>query len=285
MNSGFQDPYLIPGTNVLINKLNLTDNYELSIQEERLSKRRANELAAQGITGEFDLDHFKSIHQYLFQDVYDWAGETRVVNISKGGTVFESASRIGAATYGIHRVLEQENFLVDLERVEFAQGLAKFYKMWNAVHPFREGNGRATRMLMGQLAANAGWMLDVQRIENGDGQWNEASKRSFNGDLALVAKVFEHAVRDPRAVLFERAEREAALRIYPDLEGAFKALDTVQKTLQDRGVTPEKQGIFMETFKNQIGAKLDAGVRHFDNAAVSQASIVALQSPTMKIKR
>ncbi len=285
MNSGFQDPYLIPGTNVLINKLNLTDNYELSIQEERLSKRRANELAAQGITGEFDLDHFKSIHQYLFQDVYDWAGETRVVNISKGGTVFESASRIGAATYGIHRVLEQENFLVDLERVEFAEGLAKFYKMWNAVHPFREGNGRATRMLMGQLAANAGWMLDVQRIENGDGQWNEASKRSFNGDLALVAKVFEHAVRDPRAVLFERAEREAALRIYPDLEGAFKALDTVQKTLQDRGMTPEKQDIFMKTFKNQIGTKLDAGVRHFDSAAVSQASIVALQSPTMKIKR
>jgi hypothetical protein len=153
----------------------------LSIQEERLSKRRANELAAQGITGEFDLDHFKSIHQYVFQDVYDWAGETRVVNISKGGTVFESASRIGAATYGIHRVLEQENFLVDLER----------------------------------------------------------------------------------------AEREAALRIYPDPEGEFKALDTVQKTLQDRGMTPEKQDIFMKTFKNQIGAKLDAGVRHFDSAALS----------------
>lgn len=246
MNSGFEDPYVIPGTNVLINKLNLTDNFELSIQEERLSKRRANELASQGITGEFDLEHFKSIHQHLFQDVYDWAGETRVVNISKGGTIFESASRISAAVYGIHRVLEQENFLMDLERREFAQGLAKFYKMWNAVHPFREGNGRSTRMLMGQLAANAGWMLDVQRIENGEGQWNEASKRSFEGDLSLVTNVLEHAVRDPRAVLFERADRRDALRIYPDLEGAFKALDVVQKSLQDQGMTPMKQDIFMK---------------------------------------
>lgn len=87
MNSGFEDPYVILGTNVLINKLNLTDNFELSIQEKRLSKRRANELASQGITCEFDLEHFKSIYQHLFQDVYDWAGKTRGVNISKGGTV------------------------------------------------------------------------------------------------------------------------------------------------------------------------------------------------------
>lgn len=285
MSSGFEDPYVIPGTNVLINKLNLTDNFELSIQEERLSKRRANELASQGITGEFDLEHFKSIHQHLFQDVYDWAGETRVVNISKDGTIFESASRIGAAVYGIHRVLEQENFLKDLERRDFAQGLAKFYKMWNAVHPFREGNGRSTRMLMGQLAANAGWMLDVQRIENGDGQWNEASKRSFQGDLSLVTKVLEHAVRDPRSVLFERADRRDALRIYPDLEGAFKALDMVQKSLQDQGLAPVKQDIFMKTFKSQIGNKLDDGVRQFDVGALNKTTPLVVQPTPMKIKR
>ncbi len=283
MNPERQDPYLIPGTNVLINNFNLTDNHELSIQEERLSKRRTNELTALGITGEFDLNHLKSIHQYLYQDIYDWAGETRVVSLSKEGVVFESPCRIDSAVYGIHRLLKQDNFLKDLARVEFAEGLTKFYKMWYSVHPFRQGNGCTIRILMGQLAANAGWMLDVQRIANVGGQWDEASKKCLTDDLSMVARIFAHAVRDPRAILFEHAESKNALRIYPDLEEAFNALDAVQRTLKDQDMSPDNQDIFVKTFRNQICAKLDEGTRHFDNAVISQATLIAKQSVGTKI--
>lgn len=284
MSEGFQDPYMDLGATVLRNKLGITDRYELSLSEEMFARLRSQELAAKGVTGSFDLEHFKSIHQYLFQDVYEWAGEPRIIDISKGGTIFEKCTRIAAATDGIQRSLESENYLKDLSRPEFAKRLASYYKMWNAVHPFREGNGRSTRMMMGQLAANAGWMLDVQRIENIDGQWNEASKRSFNGDLSMVTEVLLHAVRDPRAVLFERADREVALRIYPDLEAAYQTLDAVKDAAMKVGLKDKTLDVFLKATVLELGKRLDDGVRTFDPQQVARPSLSPVKAVVPKIR-
>lgn len=272
MNSGFQDPYMDPGASVLRNKLGLTDRTELALAEEKFSRLRTQELAMKGVTGVFDLDHFASVHAYLFQDVYSWAGQVRTINIAKGGTTFEKSSRIPAALDGIHQSLKSENFLKNLERVEFARRLAHYYKLWNAVHPFREGNGRSTRMMMGQLASNAGWILDVTRIDNREGQWNEASKRSFNGDLSKVTEVLTHAVRDPRSVVFEHAERAFALRLFPDLDQAFAASDTCRAVAIQGGMTGKALDVFCRTITRELCNRLDAGVRRFSPADFAPAA-------------
>lgn len=282
MSKGFQDPYMEPGATVLRNKLGITDRYTLSIREEEFARLRTQELAAEGVTGRFDLEHFSSIHGYIFQDIYEWAGQPRTVNIGKGGTFFARASRIDTEMAEITRSLESENHLKDLSRPDFAKRLAHYYALWNAVHPFREGNGRSTRMIMGQLAANAGHMLDVQRIENGEGQWNEASKRSFNGDLSLVTKVLTHAVRDPRAVLFERAERETALRIYPDLEPVYKALDVATATASSAGMSSKALITFVNALKVEFGKRIDGGLKIFD--PVKLAAKVPHQTVTQRLR-
>ena len=78
------DKYCYQNTNVLINKLNITNNKDLYNAEVRLTSIRLRELQHDSITGKFDFKHLKKIHEYIFQDLYTWAGETRKVEIGKG---------------------------------------------------------------------------------------------------------------------------------------------------------------------------------------------------------
>ena len=273
-----------PGSRVLRNKFGLTDPIELALAEEKFSRLRSQELTSQGVTGTFDLAHFGSIHGFLFQDVYTWAGQVRTVNISKGGTTFEKASRIPAALDGIHRSLKEENYLQGLGRVEFAQRLANYYGLWNAVHPFREGNGRSTRMLMGQLAAHSGWLLDVTRIDNREGQWNEASRLSFQGDLTRVTEVLIHAVRDPRAVVFERVERDRALRLYPDLESAFVAHGAGREAAVKAGMKGTALEIFDRALRRELARGLDDGVRQFSPTDLVRPEVSSVKHASYKPK-
>jgi len=84
----FQDPYCYPDTNVLVNKFGIRNHRDLSLIERNVVSTRLAELYVSPIEGNFDFDHLKKIHGYLFQDIYDWAGQERTVNISKGGTIF-----------------------------------------------------------------------------------------------------------------------------------------------------------------------------------------------------
>jgi fido (protein-threonine AMPylation protein) len=279
-----KEPYMDLDATVRRNKLGITDRCELALSEEKFARLRSIELASQGVTGNFDLAHFKCVHQYLFQDVYEWAGETRIIDIDKGSTVFEKASLIAATIEGIQRNLETKNYLKDLTRPEFAKHLAQYYKMWCAVHPFREGIRRSTWIMLGQLSANAGWLLDIQRMENGNDQWDEASKRSFNGDVSMVTSVLTHAVRDPRAVLFEHAERDIALRIYPDLAGAYNALDAISAAVISGGMKGRPLDLFMKTITLELGKRLDDGVRTFDPQRVSKAVVPLIKAAAPKLK-
>ena len=154
------DPYLYPGTNVLKNLRGLTDPELLERFEARQTHRRIAELIDTPVPGGFDVAHVKAIHRHIFQDVYEWAGQFRTVNISKGGHLFGLPAFLEPALRQILAKLATENHLVDLDAEIFADRAAYFLGELNAAHPFREGNGRTQREFIRELGLKAGHYID-----------------------------------------------------------------------------------------------------------------------------
>lgn len=122
----------------LENKLGITSSAELATQEERLSKKRALELFESGMLHKLEAGTFKTlqtIHKQLFMDIYDFAGKVRSVNIAKGGFRFVPAMYLLDALKQIERMPQST----------FDEIIEKYVEM-NVAHPFREGNGRSTRI-------------------------------------------------------------------------------------------------------------------------------------------
>jgi cell filamentation protein len=134
------DPYLHPGTNVLRNLRGLADPELLERFEARQTHRRIAELIDAPIPNVLDIAHLKAIHWHIFQDVYEWAGQFRTVNISKGGHLFGLATFLEASVQQILVKLAAEKHLADLDANVFAARAAYFFGELNAAHPFREGN-------------------------------------------------------------------------------------------------------------------------------------------------
>jgi cell filamentation protein len=164
------DPYVYPGTSILRNKLDITDPAFLDKQERALVALRIRRNIPRG---SFDLPHLRAIHRHLFQDVYDWAGELRTVEISKGRQQFQFRQYIRTGMADVHRRLVRSLFLSGLEAAEFAAQAAVIVGDINYVHPFREGNGRAQLQYLKQLAEQAGHTLDLTRVAGP--QWLAAS--------------------------------------------------------------------------------------------------------------
>lgn len=123
---------------VLENKLGITDSAELAREEERISKTKALALFESGLLDTFEVGTFKglcSIHKYLFEDIYDFAGKLRTVNIAKGNFRFAPVMYLKAALQNID----------NMPQSTFDQIIEKYVEM-NVAHPFREGNGRSTRI-------------------------------------------------------------------------------------------------------------------------------------------
>lgn len=123
---------------VLENKLGITDSAELAREEERISKTKALALFESGLLDTFEVGTFKglcSIHKYLFEDIYDFAGKLRTVNIAKGNFRFAPVMYLKAALQSID----------NMPQSTFDQIIEKYVEM-NVAHPFREGNGRSTRI-------------------------------------------------------------------------------------------------------------------------------------------
>lgn len=187
------DPYCYPGTDVLKNRLNLTDASELEQVEAEITALRAETLEPQ--FERFDAARFRQIHRHLFQDIYEWAGEYRTVDISKGQTRFCTASRIEQELDRLFLQLEQAEWLCGLQLDDLIPRVADFYCEINIVHPFREGNGRAQRMLFEELIVNAGFDVDWVRIDTED--WMRANQAGFLGDLDPLLEIFTRALYAP----------------------------------------------------------------------------------------
>ena len=159
------DVYCIPGTAVLKNKAGITDQDLLDEYEGDFTAIRLLELTQDPIEGSFDLAHLCKIHQYLFQDVYDWAGEVRSVDIIGGDSRFCNVRQIQSYSNTVFSALAAEKYLRNLEPKVFASRLAHYLSEINAIHPFREGNGRVQRLFISQVAEHAGYALDFSALD------------------------------------------------------------------------------------------------------------------------
>lgn len=179
MENKVSDPYCYLNTQTLKNKLNIHDLDELLEAERRLSKYRTEELLNSPIVGNFDFAHLRAIHRYLFQDIYDWAGKVRTVDIAKDD-LFCRWFAIESEATRIFAELKQNKYLHDLPVGIFAARLAYYFAELNALHPFREGNGRTQREFIRQLAYQNNLFLSFTGITQDE--MIEISKASFKSD-------------------------------------------------------------------------------------------------------
>lgn len=174
---------------VLKNKLGLRDASAL----ERFERRSAVQRQAEGVPeGDFDLRHLRAIHRHLFQDVYDWAGELRTVEISKGGNQFQFRRFIETGMADVHRRLVAGNYLKNLTPGDFSERAAEIIGDVNYIHPFREGNGRTQALYLEQLVRNAGHPFDLRRITKD--RWLAASKAAHTGHYRLLSDCIRKAI-------------------------------------------------------------------------------------------
>ncbi|WP_435955599.1 putative adenosine monophosphate-protein transferase Fic [Dryocola sp. BD626] len=137
-----------------------------------------------------------SIHQQLFQDAYDWAGELREVDISRGDTRFCHFEYIENEGNDLMQELEDEHYLAELPKAEFIERLAHYYCEINVLHPFFVGSGRAQRVFFEQLAIHAGYVLDWSVVD--PQAWQAANQAGALGDLAPLIEIFTKVVSEAR---------------------------------------------------------------------------------------
>ena len=186
------DPYVYPGTDVLRNMQGIHDGLELEQLEARLTFLRGLQLASGPIAGEYDLAHLKAFHRYLFAGLYEWAGEPRTVALAKTD-LFCLPEHIESYGTEIFNKLAAEDRLRSLDREIFIDRLAHYLGDVNALHPFRDGNGRAQRAFFTHLAADAGHRLDWQLL---DPQRNtDASVAAMQGDEAPMRNLLDEITK------------------------------------------------------------------------------------------
>ena len=145
----------------LENKLGLTNSADLAREEERISKKKAVELFENGMPNSLPAGRFatlQKIHKYLFDDIYDFAGEIRTVNLAKGNFRFAPMMYLQAALENVEK-MPQSNFDEIIEK----------YVEMNVAHPFREGNGRSTRIWLDHiLKTEIGKVVDWSKVDKED---------------------------------------------------------------------------------------------------------------------
>src|ERR1700683_2774089 len=154
--------YCYPDTDVLKNKLNIKDAAKLAAFEAEISNQRAQEPLPKG---DLDYAYYCAMHKHLFQDVYDRAGEPRKIRIGKGGNWFCFPENIDAEMTKLFASLAGQNDFAGLSKAEFEKRAAHFLAELNAIHPFREGNGRTQLSFLGIIAEEAGHPLDFEKLE------------------------------------------------------------------------------------------------------------------------
>ncbi len=153
------------GTTCLINKLNIRDAEKLAQVEAGITFAKAVSLEKNPIKGNFDLEHYCAIHRYLFEDIYEWAGKLREVEMSKKGTSFAKAETLPSMCTACFNRLHRLSYFRNLKFSEFAENIADLYSSLNLLHPFREGNGRTLRIFIAQLIRFGGYDIDFSLMD------------------------------------------------------------------------------------------------------------------------
>lgn len=187
------DPDVYPGTNVLRNLADIRNSKELEAFEAAMTFKRSGELLEHPLSGSFNTRHLQQIHHYIFQDVYAWAGQFRTVNISRPGQAwFARPDYIKPALDRLFDQLRYEKGLRGLEKTAFVARMAHYLGEVNAIHPFREGNGRVQREFIRELALKADYAIDWGGITLEE--MRDASIQSFQkGDNSGFEQILSRA--------------------------------------------------------------------------------------------
>jgi cell filamentation protein len=183
------DPLCYPGTTVLRNLLDIRDAELLEEVELALFLTRAEEPLP---PGSFDVEHLLAVHHFLFQDVYPWAGQIRTIRIGKQNNWFCYPEYIASELDRAFAELGNPEALHTMPRRQFSGHVAHFIAELNAVHPFREGNGRTQLTFLVMLAEHAGYGFDTAKLDRD--RVLRAMIDSFSGDEARLAALIEDAI-------------------------------------------------------------------------------------------
>ncbi len=189
-----QDQDYSEGCGVLKNLPQIQNQNELEEFEDKVTTLRLFEMIEYSADKKIDFALWKQIHKILFRDVYEWAGEVRSVQMSKGKTTFAHPQFIEREGKKIFEKLAAENFLQNLSHNSFCDRLAYYHTELNALHPFREGNGRTLKLLLNELAQRndfyIAWESAVVGVEN----YLAATIKAHEGNQDLLLEFFEKIV-------------------------------------------------------------------------------------------
>lgn len=183
------DPYCWPGTSVLRNKLGIHDEATLADAEAEFAAVALEQIEIEPLP--FGLDYLCRLHGQLFGDVYAWAGEVRTIDLSKGTTRFCTARRIVPEADKVLQALGQ----LDLRQAPRSAAIgyiAECFGELNLVHPFREGNGRTTRLFFEHFLVRHGYGVDWSKIQRDD--WISACIAAVECNYAPLENIFEGCI-------------------------------------------------------------------------------------------
>lgn len=233
---GWDNKYCYPNSSVLKNKLNITDDRLFSEAERKITSVRIYDLRKNPVQGAFDLLHLRKIHYSIFSDIYTWAGQLRNVDIAKGNMFCKSVF-IPEQAAEIFCRLRQEHYLIGCSSDSIPERLAFYLSEINAIHPFREGNGRSQRAFIESLAKVAGYKIDFSHVSAEE--MIGASAEAFQCKYSKMNAIFQ---RITTAIPLDEQEEYIAKVAPPDSH----LLELYQERLSEELSLQEEQGMELE---------------------------------------
>ena len=187
--------YFVDGDEILENKLGITDPDDLKDAEQEIVTNKSADILSE-TPQTFEFDYLLHIHGVLFEDIYDFAGKIRTVDIAKSdaSAPFAFAQFLEAETKRIFDDLAGKNYLNGLDTKDFIKEIATLAAQLNALHPFREGNGRVIRLYLIMLADRADYLLDYSQVTADE--LIGADKLAFEGDIKPLLSVYSKVVTE-----------------------------------------------------------------------------------------
>lgn len=281
------DKHYYPGTDVLQNHFGIVDPATAKSLEYKFTSARELELAESPLMGDMDFEHLQAIHKHIFSDMYSWAGQVRDIDFAKRNaetklvTQFATTDTFESKIDEINAFLDSKKQLRALSKVEFVKAITELHTKLNGLSPFREGNGRATRVFLSQLAERAGFRLDLSKIDKA--RWDLVSSTAqrridpknaneiHHGTQMSLREVFHEALKPTPVHAFQYESRENTLKLYPGLQHIYEHLDKAAVATNARAdLTPGEKQQSISIQKMRMVQKL----------ASSQGQILAARPPS-----
>ncbi|OUM39060.1 cell filamentation protein Fic [Pseudomonas putida] len=185
-----QDPYCYPSSQTLRNKLGIQEDDQLEKAERLLTAISAEQIEFE--PPPYDLAYLRRIHAALFSDLYDWAGQLRTVAISKQDTRFCQPEFMERQAAQVFQRIEAADWYEQMSRDELIVSVTNEYSELNVAHPFRDGNGRAQRILFEHIVYNAGYDISWWAVE--PDQWLDANIATYHCNLRPLTAIFGRCI-------------------------------------------------------------------------------------------